>query len=511
MKMGTVYLVGAGPGDIGLVTLRARELIQSCDVLVYDYLINPVLCDWCRSDCELICVGKSPGRHSIEQKEIEKILIDRAKKGKAVVRLKGGDPFVFGRGGEEACRLTQVGLDFEIVPGITAACAAAAYTAIPLTHREHSSSVCFLTGHEDTCKHAFHVDFRQFAKTGDTLCIYMGMGRLGRIVKELIAGGYGLSTPVAVVQWASLPQQRSLSATLGTVVEKVEEKKLGSPAIIIIGPVAHYGESVSWFEKRSLFGRRIVVTRSLDQADDLSHQLRSLGAEVLELPLIQTDPVNNSEDFDDIFQEIAVYEWVVFTSVNGVRYFFEIFFQRFKDIRCLGPMRIACVGPGTARAVEVHGLEVDLVPDRALAEALADRLIIDQSLDNTKVLVVCGNLNRDILVKKLTTEGRAIVDTMEVYKTKNTNLTKNSIAQDFREQGADAVIFTSASAVKSYVKQSDVLKLGPEALKPLTCSIGPLTSETMRQSGVAVDMEAKEHTLDGIVKALTKKFSNRKR
>ena len=506
-----VYLVGAGPGDIGLVTLRAQELMRRCDTLVYDYLINSALCDWCRPDCELICVGKSPGRHSIEQEAIEEILIDRAKKGKEVVRLKGGDPFVFGRGGEEACRLAQAGIHFEIVPGITAACAAAAYTAIPLTHREYSSSVCFLTGHEDTDKHVFHVDFRRFAKTGDTLCIYMGMGRLERIIEELIAGGYGLRTPVAVVQWASLPQQQSLYATLGTVVRKVEERQLGPPAIIIIGPVARYGKSVSWFEKRRLFGRRIVVTRSLDQMDELSGKLRGLGTEVLELPLIETDPVVDSEAFDDVFEEIAVYEWVVFTSVNGVRYFFEKFFQRFKDIRCLGPMRIACVGPGTARAVEAYGLEVDSVPDRALSEALADSLIANVSLDNTKVLVVSGNLNRDILVDKLETEGRAIVDTMEVYRTRNTNLANDPVAQDFKERGADAIIFTSSSAVKSYVAQSKLLKLGSSALKPLTCSIGPLTSETMRQLGVVVDIEAREHSLDGIVKALKQKFSKRRR
>ena len=506
MKRGMVYLVGAGPGDLGLITIRARELIRSCDVLVYDYLVNATLITWCRPDCERIYVGKSPGRHSIEQVAIERILIDRARRGKRVVRLKGGDPFIFGRGGEEICRLDALGIDFEVVPGITAALAAAAYGAVALTHRDHGSSLCFLTGHEQVEKQALRVDFRQFARIGDTLCIYMGMATLERIVADLIAGGKPAHTPVAVVQWASLSQQRSLFATLETVVEAVEAEGFGPPAIVIIGKVVQAARARSWLEKKPLWGRRIVVTRSQDQAEALLRALSQAGAQVLELPLIQIRPIVDSEAAENVFEAIANYEWLVFTSINGARYFFDLFFKRFDDIRCLGPMRMAAVGSATAREIERYRLRVDLVSEKGTAASLAEALMGHQDVSYIPILVVVGNLHREDLIQTLETQGQAIVDKLIVYHTEKTDLIQHPAVQEFREQGADAIVFTSSSTVESFVDQASSLKLEATARPPLNCSIGPVTTATLKRHHLPVAIEAEVPNQEGIVKALVQRF-----
>ncbi|MEM9226681.1 MAG: uroporphyrinogen-III C-methyltransferase, partial [Verrucomicrobiota bacterium] len=444
---GKVYLVGAGPGDLGLVTLRAQELIKTCDVLVYDYLANPELRRWTKSDCEHYYVGKRPNLHAIPQSEIEAILVEHARAGKQVVRLKGGDPFVFGRGGEEACRLQADGIPFEIVPGVTAAFASAACTGIPLTHRDHSSSISFLTGHEDPEKHLMHVDFEQFAKVGGTLCIYMGMGHLEDIVRRLTDGGLSPNTPVAIVEWASLPRQRSLLATLETVVTQKEKLSLQAPAVIIVGEVAQYYEKINWFEARPLFGKRVAITRARQQASELKERLLDQGAEVLELPLIEIVE-EEAHEVADIFDEIATYNWIIFTSPNGARFFFKKFHRAFSDLRCIGGARLACIGKSTAREVERQHLAVDLVPETATAEHLADTIMAEETLDSLSILVVTGNRNRDTLVRKLEDEGHAIVDLLPVYRNQPTDLSEEPGAVSFREHGADAIVFTSASTVE---------------------------------------------------------------
>ena len=511
MKNGVVYLVGAGPGDIGLVTLRARELIESCDVLVYDYLIHSAILTWCRSDCQLICVGKSPGRHSIDQSAIEAILIEHAEKGKKVVRLKGGDPFVFGRGGEEAQSLATAGLRFEIIPAVTAALAAAAYAGIPLTHREYSSSICLLTGHENPEKQTFHVDFRRFAQAGDTLCIYMGMGQVRRITTELIEGGRSPDTPAAVVQWASLPRQRRLVATLETLADKTEAAGLGPPAIIFVGTLSGSFKNLDWFGKRPLNGRRIVVTRRRAQAGKLSQKLHDAGAEVLELPMIDIEPIIDPRHSEDIFRGIAAYEWIIFTSTNGVEGFFKNFFNWFEDIRSFGPIRIACNSPATAEAVQQYRLAVELVAPEADAESLAKALVSTHVLDNANVLVVAGNRNRPTLVTKLQKDGHAIVDTLITYRTEPSDLKDHPSAREFRERGADAVIFTSASTVESFAAQATNLQLMPEARRPLTCSIGPTTSQALRKCGLPVEIEAAQMNLDAVVEGLITRLAVKQR
>ncbi|HKK17419.1 MAG TPA: uroporphyrinogen-III C-methyltransferase, partial [Opitutales bacterium] len=359
-KKGKVYLIGAGPGDPGLVTVRARELIEVADVIVYDYLANPKLLDWAREDAERIYVGKSSGRHSIPQDEIEELLVERAGQGLQVVRLKGGDPFVFGRGGEEVSELETDGIDYEIVPGVTAALAAAAYAGIPLSHRDYSSSITFLTGHENPEKQTLSINFRNYGKYSGTLCIYMGISQLARIVAELKEGGMAGDMPVAIIEWATLNRQRSIQGTLDSIAADLERSGLGAPAIVVIGEVVAHRSKTEWFEGRPLFGKRIVVTRAREQAGQLSKMLEDNGAEVIELPFIQVEPSFDQKRLTEVLAGIAVYEWILFTSANGVKTFFDLFYRAYDDIRCLGPMRIAAVGAATAREIEKHKLKVDL-------------------------------------------------------------------------------------------------------------------------------------------------------
>ena len=504
MSTGIVYLVGAGPGDLGLVTFRAKELISAADVLVYDYLVHPELVKWCRPECEIVYVGKQSGFHSIPQEEIETILVKHAKAGKKVVRLKGGDPYVFGRGGEEARTLAKDGIPFEVVPGVTAALAAGDYAGIPLTYRNTSTSLVFLTGHEDPTKRQTQVDWRSYgALKHATLAIYMGMGNLKFILSELVAGGLDPKTPAAVVQWASLGRQRSVAGTAATLAGLVEKSGLAAPAIIFVGEVVRGHEAIDWFEHLPLFGRRVAITRTRDQNGELREKLETLGAEVLELPLIRIGKYVEKDALVEILAELGGYDWIVFTSANGVRYFFEDFLKGFPDIRALGLLRFACVGKATAREIEKHHIKVECMPDTATGDSLADALIATGSLDSAKVIVVTGNLNRDTLVKKLEA-ARAIVDRLQLYKTEKTDLTADPIADDFREKGADAILFASSSAVQSFTDQAKSLKLAKDARRPLAGSIGPQTTETMKKVGMDIAFEAKTPSLDSLIEALIK-------
>lgn len=501
---GIVYLIGAGPGDPSLITVRAHELIQTADVLVYDYLANPQLLTWTGKHTEKIYVGKNAGRHSIPQDEIGAILVDRAQKGLQVVRLKGGDPLVFGRGGEEIQQLESRQIPFEIVPGITAALAAAAYAGIPLSHREYSSSITFLTGHENPDKHTLSIDFKDYGRNRGTLCIYMGIAQLPRIISELQAGGMPGSTPVAIVQWATLSRQRSLFSTIDSVLADLATAGLNAPAMIIIGEVVVHRSKAQGLPRRPLMGKRIVVTRARDQASQLSALLERKGAEVIELPFIEVKTAFDPTVLSETLAGIAVYEWIVFTSVNGVKSFFELFYKAFDDIRCLGPMRIAAVGAATARAIKAHKLKVDLIPTKANSDTLAEAFIHNEGIENVQILVITGNQNRDALVTRLTTEGRAIVDTLAVYQTDQTDLSGHPAAAHFRAEGADVVLFTSSSTVQSFVDQAAALALEPAAIQPTFGSIGPRTTQTLNTLGLTVSFESAQASLDHFVDATIK-------
>lgn len=508
MNKGAVYLVGAGPGNPGLLTLRAKELLEQADALVYDYLVHPALMHWAPARCELIFVGKKAGHHAKSQEEIHEILVAKARQGKRVVRLKGGDPYLFGRGSEEGQALARAGVEFEVVPGVTAASGAAAYSGSPLTTRATNSTLVIVTGHEDPDKPETTVDWEGLPKENATLCIYMGVGQLPRIAERLLKAGFDPATPVACVEWATLGHQRVCRGGLGSIAEKAAAFALRPPSIIIIGESVAMNEDLSWFEKKPLQGRRIVVTRSQGQASELSAMLEKLGAEVIGLPLISIAPNVDPQTAADVFAEIGSYDWIVFSSPNGVRHFFAAFFEAFPDIRSLGFIRIAAVGKSTAAELRQLHLTAELVPPEANADSLADALVATGSLDSAKVLVVAGNLGRDTLVDKIE-EARAIVDRFEVYKTEPTDLSDHPAAKSFRERGADAILFTSSSGARSFVDQAKHLVIAEGGLRPKSISIGKITSATMKELGLPVDVQAKESSLEGLVEATLKRFGSR--
>ena len=498
---GMVYLVGAGPGASDLVTVRGRSLIGKCDVLVYDYLVYDELLTWTPPGCEKVYVGKRSGFHSKPQEEIEKLLIGHAREGKTVVRLKGGDPFIFGRGGEEAEALKKAGIPFEVVPGVTASLATAAFMGFPLTHREDSSSVVMVTGHEDPAKPETVIDWGKYAGLGATLCIYMGMTNLERISRELLGAGMAGDTPVAVVRWATLPRQESCFGTLATIARRVAEQGIKPPAMIIIGPVVKDSPGYSWYESKPLFGKRVVVTRTRRQASKLVRKLTGLGADVMELPMIRVRPTVDEEVKREVFSGLGSYDWIVFSSRNGVRNFFDLLLEERRDLRSLGFARIAAVGPSTAREVEKYHLAVDLVPEKHTGSDLAEALIETGSMENAKILMVKGNLGGADLMRRLE-EVWAMVDRFEVYKTEPTDLSRYPVAQRFREMGAHAITFTSSSTVKSFVRQARSLQLKPGAVTPKSFSIGPVTSRTMADLRMPLTREADTSTLDSLVEVL---------
>jgi uroporphyrinogen III methyltransferase / synthase len=476
----TVFLVGAGPGDPGLLTRRGEALLRAADVVVYDRLASPALLELARAEAELVDVGKAPGRAAMTQDEINALLVERGRAGKHVVRLKGGDPFVFGRGGEEAEACIAADVAFEVVPGVTSAIAAAAYAGIPVTHRGVSTSVTIVTGHEDPTKAGSDTDWEALARAGGTLVILMGAGRLQEIAKALIAGGRSEATPVAAVRWGTRPEQHTVRATLATVADAGVE----APSAIVVGDVAAL--NFAWFEERPFFGKSIVVTRAREQSSALRSWLEEMGAEVLELPTIAIEPLEFT------LPDLAAYEWVVFTSANGV----DVFFERGlaltgHDARALGSVHVAAIGSGTAAALARRGIVADLVPERFVAESLVDAF----SDGHGRVLVPRAQTARDVLVSGLEGKGYT-VDVLDVYRTVAATPNTETVER-VRRGDVDAITFTSSSTVTNFV---DVVGV-PEP-QPTVVSIGPITSERAVELGLRVDAEADPHTIEGLVAVL---------
>ena len=477
----SVYLVGAGPGDPGLLTRRGEELLRAADVVVYDRLASSALVDLAPAHAERVDVGKAPGRVAMTQHEINALLVERGARGLHVVRLKGGDPFVFGRGGEEAEACAAHGVLFEVVPGVTSAIAAPAYAGIPVTHRSVSTSVTIVTGHEDPTKDGSDTDWSALAKTGGTLVILMGAGRLAEIAKALIAGGLADGTPAAAVQWGTRPEQLTVRATLGTIADAGIE----APSAIVVGEVAAL--EFAWFERRPLFGRTIVVTRAREQLSGLRSRCEELGAVVLELPTIAIEPI------DFTLPDLANYRWLIFTSANGVDAFFERgLAPAGLDARALAPTRVAAIGPGTAAALARRGVRADLVPERFVAESLLDAFPDGAG----RVLVARAETARDVLPDGLAAKGYT-VDVLPVYRTVNAPVDPATLTR-VRAGAVDAITFTSSSTVTNFC---DAVGALPDPA-PLIVSIGPVTSETARTRGLHVDAEANPHTIDGLVAAL---------
>jgi len=482
----TVYLVGAGPGDPGLLTRRGEELLRAADVVVYDRLAPRALLELARPDAELIDVGKAPGDAVMTQDEINALLVAHGTAGREVVRLKGGDPFVFGRGGEEAEACLAAGLTFEVVPGVTSAIAALAYAGIPVTHRRVSTSFTVVTGHEDPTKGGSDTRWDALAQAGGTLVVLMGAGRIAEIAKALIAGGRDEDTPVAAVRNGSRPDQRTLRATLGTIADAGVE----SPSAIVVGDVAAL--DFSWFEARPLFGRTIVVTRSREQVSELRARLLALGAAVLELPAIRIAPI------DFTLPDLAPFAWIVFTSANGVDSFFDRgLAPAGLDARALAPARIAAIGPGTAAALARRGLRADLVPERFVAESLLDAFPAGPG----RVLLARAETARDVLPEGLARKGYD-VEVLAVYRTESVPPDPAVVARlRAGDAGVDAITFTSSSTVDNFC---DAIGAPLPEPHPPVVSIGPVTSETALGRGLHVTAEADPHTIDGLVEALVR-------
>jgi uroporphyrinogen III methyltransferase/synthase len=498
---GTVYLVGAGPGDAGLLTLRGAELLGRADVVVYDALVNPDLLRLAPKGAEIIYGGKRAKDHAIPQDELNQLLISKAHEGKCVVRLKGGDPYVFGRGGEEAEELADGGIHFEVVPGISSIVAGPNYAGIPLTHREHCSSFTVITGHEDPTKDEAAIDYAQLARTPGTKVILMGVERIREIADALVQHGMEKSTPVGMVRWGTTGQQQSIEGTLGTIADLVAEKKFTAPAVTVVGDVVKLREKLNWFERRPLFGQRIVVTRTREQASQLSSQLLELGAEVLEIPTIKIQPPDERRTLVEALQGLGEYDWLVFTSPNGVTAFFEYFFKAFDDVRAIGNLRIAAIGPATAAKLKELHLRVDLMPEEYVTKKIATAFKGFESLENLRVLLARAQVaNRD-LPKELEDLG-AIVDDIPVYKTVPETEDRNGAAAKLLAEGADWITFTSSSTVENFHARFHLPKLLGQFPKIRLASIGPETTKAVAALGQKPALEAKQHSIDGLVKAL---------
>ena len=480
----TVYLVGAGPGDPGLVTVRGAEALARADVVVYDRLASPALLDLAPAGAELVSAAKAPGHADLTQDEINALLVERGRRGLTVVRLKGGDPFVFGRGGEEAEALAAAGIDFEVVPGITSAIGAPAYAGIPVTHRGVSTHFTVVTGHEDPAKAAGSVDWNTLARAGGTLVILMGAGTIGEIADRLVEGGLAPTTPVAAVRNGTRADQRTVRGTLGTIAAA----GVRAPSAIVVGDVAAL--DLTWFEARPLFGRSVLVTRAREQASELRARLEALGAEVVELPAITVEAI------DVTLPPLDSYSWLVFTSVNGVNSFFTRGLEPVGlDARALARVRVAVIGPGTEQSLRARGIRADLVPQRAVAESLLDAFP-EPAAHGERVLLARAERGRDVLPDGLTQRGYT-VDVLAVYRTVPVPADPEILAR-VRGGGVDAIAFTSSSTVDNLC---DALGAAPDP-QPTVVSIGPATSDTARRRGLRVDVEAEPHTIDGLVAAL---------
>jgi uroporphyrinogen III methyltransferase/synthase len=508
---GVVYLVGAGPGDPALITVRGAKLLAAADVVVYDYLSNPQLLSHA-PQAELIYVGKKAASHSMTQEEINNLLIDRAKQGQRVVRLKGGDPFVFGRGGEECEALHAAGIRFEVTPGVTAAIAAPAYAGIPVTHRDLNSSFTFITGHEkeeqyqdpqaklrDPGAAASDLDWNALAKL-PCLAFYMGVKSLPRICGKLIEHGMSATMSVAVIQWGTMPSQRTIVGTLENIAARAAEAKLSPPAMIIVGQVVSLRETLNWFETRPLFGQTIVVTRTRQQASELSERLIELGARVIEAPTIELHPSANWSKVDSALHNLSRYDWIIFTSANGLRFTKQRMTELGLDARSFGQAAIAAIGAATASAVRLElFVKVDLTPESFVAEALADALQLKDQIKGRRFLLLRADIARPLLAQRLQQGGAAQVDDVPIYETKPATALSEELIQAIDAKEVTWITFTSSSTAKNFasllgdLRRIDGVKIA---------SIGPITTQTLNELNLPPTVQADTFDIPGLINAL---------
>ena len=504
--MSIVYLVGAGPGDPKLITVKGLECLQKADVIVYDRLVSPRLLEQCLPDAEKIFVGKEPGRHAMSQEDINQLLVTKAREGKTVCRLKGGDPFIFGRGGEEAEALAEAGVRFEIVPGVTSAIAAPSYAGIPVTHRDFASSVAFVTGHrksdddDDDDDEDDKIAWDKIAPGVDTLIFFMGVRNLPFIVEQLTKHGRSPQTPVAIIRWGTTAEQETLTGTLSDIVAASQQRQLKPPALIVVGEVVRLHEKLRWFDVKPLFGKRVVVTRAREQASEFAAKLEALGAEVIQCPVIKIAELESYNALDMAISYLKEYDWLIFTSVNGVDAFFKRLNLQGKDVTALVEKQVCAIGPATAQRLQEMGVYVDLVPEKFVAESVAEGLQLF-GMEGKRVLLPRALEAREVLPQMLEEMG-AQVDVVPAYRT----VLDDSRAELIREQllsgSVDFITFTSSSTVKNFVRivGRDILERTRGTFK--IASIGPITSQTARELGFTVDVEAREFTVEGLVEAM---------
>jgi uroporphyrinogen III methyltransferase/synthase len=510
-----VYLVGAGPGDPGLITIRGKQLLEGAEVLIYDYLASRKLLKYVPRDAEFIYAGKrGGGKHTHTQDEINQMLIDRAMSGKKVIRLKGGDPFIFGRGGEEIEELVKAGIPFEVVPGVTSATAAATYAGIPITHRQYTSTVAFVTGHEDPTKADSNIAWDKLATGVGTIVVYMGIKNLQSITEKIIRYGRDPHTPVAVVRWASTSEQRTVVGNLENIAEIVRKNDIKPPSLVVIGEVVNLRETINWYEKRPLFSKRVVVTRTRDQASELVNLLENFGAECIEYPMIALEPVASYEILDRALAEIETYHWLLFTSINAVDYFFKRLFEMGKDVRDLKGPKIAAVGRVTAEALLSRGIRPDLLPQEFTGDGLAESLA-GKGVRDLRILIPRALKARETLPEALGRVGAEVTVAPVYQNVLPTNNAGEQLQEELRralqEKSVDMVTFTSSSTVKNFVRLLDITT--PDEMQKLmsgvaVATIGPITAKTAEQFGLHVDVQPSEYTIPDLVESIVMYFTS---
>jgi uroporphyrinogen III methyltransferase/synthase len=508
-KKGIVYLVGAGPGDPGLLTIKAKACLEKADVVIYDYLANEVFLAHADEKTELIYVGKKGGDHTLSQEEINRLIVDKAEQGLTVVRLKGGDPFIFGRGGEEAEELVKAGVSFEIVPGITSAIAVPAYAGIPLTHRDYTSTVAFITGHEDPTKETSSIAWDKLATGVGTLVFLMGVGNLQQIAESLMKRGRSPDTPVALIHKGTVPEQKTVVGRLQDIAERAQKEGLKPPAIIVVGDIVALRGQLNWFENKPLFGKRIVVTRAREQASGFLAHLTDLGAACIEFPTIQVVPPKSWDALDRAMMRLERYQWLLFTSVNGVKYFFERLEHLGLDMRELNGIKVGAIGPKTAEAVYKKGIRPDLVPEEYRAEAVVDAFR-KRDVKGINILLPRAAKARQVLPVELVKMG-ARVDEIPAYETVQPDHDRARVRGMLEKGEIDMVTFTSSSTVTNFVEmfREEKQHLKEWMTKVAVACIGPITARTAEERGLSVSLIPEEYTIEALTNAIVQHFSSK--
>ncbi|MBN1662655.1 MAG: uroporphyrinogen-III C-methyltransferase [Deltaproteobacteria bacterium] len=493
---GKVYIIGAGPGDPGLITIKGMKCLEEADVVIYDHLVGDAILRHVKAEKRFIYAGKEGGAHTLTQDEINACLVEEAMKGKIVARLKGGDPFIFGRGGEEADVLAKAGIPFEVVPGVTSAIAVPAYAGIPLTHRGYTSAVAFVTGHENPDKDKSEIAWEKLAGIG-TLVFLMGVKNLPRITAELMANGRPPETPAALIRWGTTPEQETITGTLQDICAKAEARRFLPPSILVVGEVVSLRDRLNWFEEKPLFGKGIVITRPEAQAESFAALLQAQGARVIHFPTIRIVPADDSQKLNNAISGIENYQWIIFTSANGVRFFFQRLMDMKRDIRDLRGIRFCAIGPATADVIEKHGIRVDIVPKQFISEGVV-KAFEKVDIKGKKILLPRAEKARDVIPEGLEKMGAA-VDVVTAYKTVNSGRDKAEIEDFLKEGKVDVVTFTSPSTVHHFIEIMGTNLL--PATTRIAC-IGPVTAAAVRGAGLQADIVQERYTIPGLVEAL---------